>query len=71
MIKKYEVESIIKVALEELDGLLSKPKYEDGMQTVYEATVEEDGYGNLIFSFKEDCLSDDVDKYRIKIEYME
>lgn len=70
MIKKYEVETIIRNALEELDGMLSKPDYEDGKCTVYEASVAEDEKGDLIFSFKEDFLSDDIDRYRIKIEYM-
>ena len=74
MIKKYEVEEIIKTALEELDGKLSKPTYKDINQkepiiTVFEAKVEEDENGDLIFSFKEDCLSEQTDKYRIKIEH--
>ena len=70
MIKKYEVETIIKNALEELDGMLSKPNYEDGKCTVFESLVKEDENGDLIFSFKEDFLSEDIDRYRIKIEYM-
>lgn len=70
MIKKYEVETIIKNALEELDGMLSKPNYEDGKCTVFESSVEEDENGDLIFSFKEDFLSENIDRYRIKIEYM-
>lgn len=69
MIKKYEVETIIKNALEDLDGLLSKPD-ENGKCTVYESSVMEDENGNLIFTFKEDCFSKDTDKYIIKIEYM-
>ena len=70
MLKKYEVETIIKNALTELDGMLSPPNYEDGKSTVYEASVEENENGELIFTFKEDFLSNDVDKYKIKIEYM-
>lgn len=70
MIKKYEVETIIKNALEDLDGMLSNPKYEDGKCTVFESSVEEDENGDLIFSFKEDFLSENIDRYRIKIEYM-
>ena len=32
--------------------------------------VVEDDNGDLIFTFKEDCLSsDEPDKYRIKVEY--
>lgn len=70
MIKKYEVESIIKDALEELNGMLSKPKYENDERTVYQAHVEEDENGDMIFSFKEDIMGEDVDRYRIKIEYI-
>lgn len=69
MIKKYEVETIIKDALMDLDGMLSEPDYEDGKCTVYEASVVRDENGDLIFSFKEDCFSNDVDNYRIKVEY--
>ena len=69
MIKKYEVETIIKNALEDLNGLLSKPN-EAGECTVFESSVKEDENGDLIFSFKEDFLSENVDKYRIKIKYM-
>ena len=68
MIKKYEVETIIKNALEDLDGLLSKPD-QDGKCTLCEASVKEDENGDLIFSFKEDCFSSDVDNYRITVEY--
>lgn len=68
MIKKYEVETIIKNALEDLDGLLSKPD-QDGKCTLYEASVKEDENGDLIFLFKEDCFANDVDEYKIKIEY--
>ena len=68
MIKKYEVETIIKNALEDLDGLLSKPD-QDGKCTLYEASVTEDKNGDLIFTFKEDYFSSDVDNYRIKVEY--
>ena len=71
MIKKHEVERIIMDALEELNGQLSEPKYEEGSCTIFEASVEKDENGDLIFSFKEDCLSKTIDKYRIKIEYIE
>lgn len=69
MIKKYEVEAIIRNALEELDGMLSPPNYNNGKSTVYESVVTEDENGDLIFIFKEDCFSDDTDKYRIKVTY--
>ena len=70
MIKKYEVENIIKDALEELDGKMSKPRYDGNLCTIYESSVSEDENGDLIFSFKEDILDKEIDKYRIKIEYM-
>lgn len=69
MIKKYEVKEIIKYALEQLDGRLSKPNYEDNKCTAFEASVEEDKNGDLIFAFKEDCFSDDIDRYRIRVTY--
>lgn len=70
MIAKYEVETIIKNALGDLNGLLSKPD-QDGKCTIYEASVTEDVNGDLIFTFKEDCFDDMyVDKYKIKIEYL-
>ena len=73
MIKKCDVEEIIKATLEELDGKLFKYTHKDKyqkepIQTLYEAKVEEDENGDLIFSLKEDCLSEQTDKYRIKIE---
>lgn len=68
MLKKYEVEEIIKDALMELDGRLSPPYYEDGKSTVYEAFIYNDENGDMIFSFKEDYTGKDIDKYRIKIE---
>ena len=72
MLKKYEVVTIIANALEELDGVLSPMADEDGKHTLYEAKVEEDENHNLIFTFKEDCLSDEQsDKYRIRVEYCE
>lgn len=70
MIKKYEVETIIKDALEELDGMVSDPKDGTGRSAIFEASVEKDENGDLIFSFKEDFLKDTVDRYRIKIEYL-
>ena len=40
MIKRYEVEEIIARALEELNGVFSKPD-ENGNCSLYEATVED------------------------------
>ena len=69
MIKKHDVKMIIRNALEELDGKISEMKNGDGL-SVYEARVSEDENGNLIFSFKENCLSNSVDIYKISIEYI-
>ena len=70
MLAKWEVKEISTQAFQELDGMLSKPDYETGKCDVCEAKVVEDDNGDLIFTFKEDCLSSDKpDKYRIKIEY--
>lgn len=70
MLKKYEVENQIRAALEEWDGIISDKPDENGYYTIFESKVIEDDNGDLILSFKEDCLSDDKpDKYRIKIEY--
>lgn len=70
MLKRYEVETIITNALEELNGQLSKPDYDDGECTVYEANVEDRGNGVLELSFREDMLDDNEmpTKYRITVE---
>lgn len=69
MIKRYEVEEIITRALEELNGVFSKPD-DEGNRTLYEATVEDKGDGVLLFSFKEDMLDKDETptNYKITIE---
>ena len=64
MLKKYEVESLIIGAFDELDGMVD----DDGR--LFEAKTEFDEDRNLILIFNEDSLSDNKpDKYRIKIEY--
>lgn len=70
MLKPYEVKSIIRDALEELDGKLTEPKDENIKSTVMESSVNEDDNGDLIFSFKEDSSSESYDIYKIKIEYL-
>ena len=69
MIKRYEVEEIITRALEELNGVFSKPD-DKGNRTLYGATVEDKGDGVLLFSFKEDMLDKDETptNYKITIE---
>lgn len=71
MIKRYEIEEIITRALEELNGVFSKPDG-DGKRTLYESFVEDIGNGVLEFSFREDMFDENEmpTKYRITIELM-
>lgn len=71
MLKRYEVETIIRNVLEELNGRLSKPDENDEC-TVYEVNVEDKGNGILELSFKEDMLDKEEipTKYRITVELM-
>ena len=66
MIKIHEVKSIIKDALEKLNGNVND-KMCDGRFTIFESTVKEDLYGNLLFTFKEDDQSNDEDLYVISV----
>lgn len=71
MIKIHDIKHIITYALNELDGNISKPD-QDGKRTIHEAKIKEDNNGDLILIFKEDCFDNEhIDKYRIKIEYIE
>lgn len=71
MLKKYEIETMIINAFEDLDGKLSKPDCETGKCTLFEATSEFDENGDIILTFKEDFLDDRyVDKYRVHIELL-
>lgn len=71
MLKKYEVEEIIRGALFELDGIMADCPNEDGTYDWYFADVQEES-GDLVLIFdtyrqnKKIC----TDKYRIKVEYM-
>ena len=71
MLKKYKVEEIIRVALFELDGIMSDSPNEDGTYDWYFPDVQEES-GDLVLIFdtyrknKKIC----TDKYRIKVEYM-
>lgn len=69
MLKQYEVETIIKDALEELNGCVSDLDQYDKC-TVYESNVEDKGNGILELSFKEDMLDKNEipTKYRITVE---
>lgn len=72
MLKKYEVEEIIRGALFELDGRISDCSNEDGTYDWYFADVQEDNANNMILTF--DTYRQDkkicTDKYRITVEYM-
>lgn len=69
MIRQYEVEDIIEIALCNLNGKLSKPNYDTNECTVFEADTDKAQSGEILFSFKEDIMSDDTpDKFRIRVE---
>ena len=51
--------------------MISDPKDEDNKSTIFEASVEENENGDLIFSFKEDTLSENIDRYKIKINLID
>lgn len=69
MIRQHEVEDIIENALCDLNGRLSKPNYDTNECTVFEADTDKTQSGEILFSFKEDIMSDESpDKFRIKIE---
>lgn len=68
MIRQYEVEDIIEIALCNLNGKLSKPD-DKNKCTVFEADTDKTQSGEILFSFKEDIMSDDSpDKFRIRVE---
>lgn len=68
MIRQYEVEDIIEIALCDLNGKLSKPD-EKNKCTVFEADTDKTQSGEILFSFKEDIMSDDTpDKFRIRVD---
>ena len=72
MLKKYEVEAMIKSVLLEMDGILSDKPNEDGTYDLYFADVFEDNEHNIIFTFDTYIENKKVetDKYKIKVEYM-
>lgn len=68
MIRQYEVEDIIEIALCNLNGILSKPDDKNEC-TMFEAYTDKPQRGEILFSFKEDIMSDEnPDKFRIRIE---
>ena len=72
MLKKYEVETIIKDALLELDGILSDKPNEDGTYDLYFADVSEDEEHNIVLTFDVYIGNEKIetDRYKIKVEYI-
>ena len=73
MLKKYEVETIIKNALLEMDGVLSDKPNEDGTYDLYFADVSEDDDHNIVLTFDTYVGNKKIetDIYKIKVEYGE
>ena len=71
MLKKYEVEEMIKDALLQMDGVFSDKPNEDGTYDLYFADVSEDDDHNIVLTF--DTYIEDkkieTDRYKIKVEY--
>ena len=72
MLKKYEVEIIIKNALLEMDGIVSDKPNEDGSYNSYSANVSEDDEHNIVLTYDTYIGNKKIetDRYRIKVEYM-
>lgn len=72
MLKKYEVKTIIKNALLEIDGVFSDTPNEDGTYNLYLADVSEDDDNNIVLIFDTYIGNKKIetDRYKIKVEYM-
>lgn len=72
MLKKYEVETMIKDALLKMDGVLSDKPNEDGTYDLYFADVSEDDDHNIVLIFDTYIGNKKIetDSYKIKVEYM-
>lgn len=72
MLKKYEVETMIKDALLQMDGVLSDKPNEDGTYDLYFADISEDDNSNIILTFDTYIGNKKIetDRYKIKVEYM-
>ena len=73
MLKKYEVETIIRNALLEIDGILSDKPDQDGNYEMYFADVTEDDDNNIVLTFDTYVGNEKIETYRykIKIEYIQ
>lgn len=72
MLKKYEVETMIKNALLEIDSIFSDKPNEDGTYDLYFADVSEDDDNNIVLIFDTYIGNEKIetDKYKIIVEYM-
>lgn len=72
MLKKYEVETIIRNALLKMDGVLSDKPDQNNNYEMYFADVSEDDDHNIILTFDTYIGNEKIetDKYKIKIEYI-
>lgn len=68
MLKKYELENIIKDALYDIPDISDKPD-EDGTYTQFEKEIKKDDNGDIIFIFTEEHNTfREKTKYKIHIE---
>lgn len=72
MLKKYEVETMIRDALLEMDGVFSDKPDQDGNYEMYFADVSEDDDHNIVLTFDTYVGNEKIetDRYKIKVEYM-
>ena len=72
MLKKYEIELIIKNALLEMDGVLSDKPNEDGTYELYSVDISSDEDNNILLKFDTYVENKKVesDKYKIKVEFV-
>ena len=73
MLKKYEVEAMIKNTLLKMDGVLSDKPNEDGTYDLYFVDVSEDDDHNIVLTFDTYVGNTNIetDKYKIKVEYID
>ena len=72
MIKKYEVEQMIKDTLLDLDGVISETPNDDGCYDLYFAQIEDTQDGMIVeFTTVISDMKDgeEKDRYKITIEY--
>ena len=72
MLKKYEVETMIRNALLEMDGVRSDKPDQDGNYEMYFADVSEDDDHNIMLTFDTYVRNEKIetDRFKIKVEYM-